>query len=285
MNDLSNSLVSTDWLADNLGADNLVVLDASLHLPAANRDARAEFVEAHIPGARFFDLASLVDKTSDVPSALPRPDQLAATIAALGIQLGDRIVIYDDSAVKTAARAWYLFTSFWIAPVAVLDGGLAKWRAEGRALESGEVTPAPSTVPDLSPPQRLRMKADILANIDIQAEQVLDARSPDRFEGEGADPVHGVEGGRIPRSHNLPFGTLYAEDGTFKSPDQIRAAFEQAGIDLDQPVTTTCGSGVTACVLLLALAQIGKTDWALYDGSWSDWGGDPATPKETGPKA
>ncbi len=281
---MTDNLVSTEWLADALSDEDLVVLDASLHLPAAGRDARAEFAAAHIPGARFLDLASLVDQTSDVPSALPRPEQLAARIAALGVQLGDRIVIYDDSAIKTAARAWYLLTSSWIAPVAVLDGGLAKWRAEGRPLEAGAPDIEASSMPELSQPKRLRMKADMLANLETRSEQVLDARSADRFEGAGADPVHGVEGGRIPGSYNLPFSELYNEDGTFRPADELRSAFENAGVDLAKPITTTCGSGITASVLLLALAQLGKTDWALYDGSWSDWGRDPATPKSTGPR-
>ncbi len=284
MNQITDNLVSSDWLADALNDEDLVVLDASLHLPAANRDARAEFAAEHIPGARFLDLASLVDETSDVPSALPRPEQLAARIAELGIELGERIVIYDDSALNSAARAWYLLTSSWIAPVAVLDGGLAKWRAEGRSVDKGEPEFTASSMPELSPLERLRMKADVLANLETREEQVLDARSADRFEGAGADPVHGVEGGRIPGSYNLPHTELYAEDGTFKPADELRSAFERAGIDLDKPITTTCGSGVTGSVLLLALAQLGKTDWALYDGSWSDWGRDPATPKSTGPK-
>ncbi len=285
MVELPGQLVSTDWLADALGFDGLVVVDASLHLPAANRDARAEFAAAHIPGARFMDLGNLKDETSEVPSALPRADQFAARMSELGIEPNDRIVIYDDSAIKSAARAWYLFAAFGIGSVALLDGGLAKWRAEGRPLESSEPDIAAISPPDLGPPSRLRMKADVLANLKTQAEQMLDARAKDRFEGAGADPVHGVEGGRIPGSYNLPFGMLFKDDGTFKAPDDIRAAFETAGIDLDRPIVTTCGSGVTASVLLFALALIGKSDWALYDGSWSDWGGDPSTPKETGTKA
>ncbi len=285
MTDFREPLVSTEWLAERLQNDDVVVIDASLHLPAAGRDAEAEYTAAHIPGARFLNLTGLIDETSDVPAALPRPDQFAAAIAALGVELGKRIIIYDDSALKSAARAWYLFTAFGITPVFVLDGGLAKWRSEDRPLESGIVEHIPSSQPDLGPPSRLRMKADILANIKTRTEQILDARAADRFEGCGTDPVHGVEGGRIPGSRNLPFGKMFREDGTFKSDDDLRSEFKSVGIDLNRPITATCGSGATASVLLLALAKIGKSDWALYDGSWSDWGGDPEMPKETGAKA
>lgn len=274
-----DSLVSTQWLADRLGEADLVVLDASYHLPSAGRDAKAEFAEAHIPGARFFDLAALVDDTSDVPQALPRPEQLAMELARSGVSPQSRIVFYDDSAVKTSARAWFLCRAHGLANVAILDGGLGKWKAEGRPLESGEVAAARARPFSLPAPDRIRFKSEMLANLDSRAEQVLDARDKGRFTGTTIDQVHGLPTGHIPGSCNLPFGQLYREDGTLQSPEYLRAAFTDAGIALNEPVITTCGSGVTACVLIFALHQIGCDNTALYDGSWLDWGGDPHTPK------
>lgn len=276
-----DSLVSTDWLAAELGASDLVVLDASRHLPAAGRDAVAEFAQGHIPGARFFDLARLVDDISDVPQALPRPEQLAMELARCGAGPHSRIVFYDDSAVKTAARAWFLCRAHGLLNVAILDGGLARWKAEGRALESGVVNVARAASFSLPAPARIRYKADMLANIDSCAEQVLDARDAGRFTGTTVDTVHGQPTGHIPGSCNLPFMTLFRDDGTFRSPGELRDALADAGIDQERPVVTTCGSGVTACVLLFALHLTGRDDTALYDGSWLDWGGDPTTPKAT----
>jgi thiosulfate/3-mercaptopyruvate sulfurtransferase len=281
---LPGPLVSTDWLARHIGQPGLVVLDASRHLPAAKRDPIAEFETGHIPGARFFDLAVLVDRESDVPQALPRPEQLANCLASLGVSSDNAVVIYDDSAVKTSARAWYLLTAHGLTNVAILDGGLRKWRAEGRELEPGAskhhaIEPSP-----LQAPTSVRMKADLLANLDTKTEQVVDARGADRVFGSGIDPVHGGENGRIPGSFNLPFNQLFAEDGTYLPTAELAARFEQAGVDADQPIVTTCGSGVTACVLLFALHLMGKDKIALYDGSWVDWSSDPSTPKAAGPE-
>jgi len=276
-----DSLVSTQWLADALGAADLVVVDASAHLPAAGRDAAAEFHAGHIPGARFLDLATLVDKTSPVPSALPRPDQLAQRLAEMGVRQGDRIVFYDDSDVKTAARAWYLLRAHGFESVAILDGGLAKWKAENRPLESGDSAIEPAEACQLRAPVGIRYKADMLDNIDTNAEQVLDARDAGRFTGVVEDTVHNLPSGHIPGACNLPFVQLFNADGTFKSRDELRRHFETVGIDLDAPVTTSCGSGVTACVLLFALHLLGHDKLALYDGSWLDWASDPDTPKAT----
>ncbi|MDT8280790.1 MAG: sulfurtransferase [Erythrobacter sp.] len=278
-------LVPVQWLAARGPSAGLAIIDASYHLPAAGRDAAAEFAAGHIPGARFLDMASLVDKQSDVPQALPRPDQLAARLGQLGVRQGDTIILYDDSAIRTSARAWFMLSSCGWENVAILDGGLARWRAEGRALEIGtpEISPAPP--PRLAPARAVRSKAQMLANLDAQAEQVLDARSADRVFGSGIDPVHGGPNGRIPGARNLPFTEVLNSDGTYKSPEELRAAFAAAGVDLARPVITTCGSGVTASVLLFALHLIGKHDTALYDGSWSEWGADPDTPKAQGPDA
>ncbi|GMN03173.1 sulfurtransferase [Erythrobacter sp. MTPC3] len=283
MNERAKSLISTAELAARLNDGTLTIVDASRHLPAAQRDARAEFDAGHIPGARFLDLESLTDPASPVPAAVPTGDQLAQRLGSLGAVQGSTIVIYDDSAVKTSARAWFILIAHGWDNVMILDGGLAKWKAENRPLESGETPAGPVPKADFPQITRIRSKADMLANIETCAEQVVDARGADRVYGKGTDPVHGGENGRIPGSCNVPFGDLFNADGTFKSPADLRAAFEQAGVDLDRPVTATCGSGVTASVLLFALHLIGKIDTALYDGSWQEWSADPATPKNKGP--
>ena len=277
-----DDLVSTDWLAEHLGEAGLVVLDASSHLPDAKRDARAEFAAAHIPGARWIGLASLVDPDSSVPAAVPTGAQFAERMAALGVSPGDRLVIYDDSAVKTSARAWFIARLHGVSEVAILDGGLAKWRAEGRPLESGEPAVERGQFTASHGPGTVRFKSDMLANLGAKREQVVDARGRARFTGEEADFRPNIASGHIPGSANLPYNLLFAHDGTFCSPKDLARAFEQAGVDLDQPVVTTCGGGVTAAVLSFALHLLGKDDVALYDGSWSEWGADPATPKELG---
>ena len=276
------SLVSSDWLEARLGTPGLTVLDASYHLPAAARDAASEFAAAHIPRARFLGLASLFDAESNVPYAMPAPAQLAERLASLGIAPDDAIILYDDSAIRTAARAWFVLAALGRHNVAILDGGFGKWRSEGRALEAGTPATAFAAPATLAPAQRVRSKADMLANLDSHAEQVLDARSVDRVYGSGIDPVHGGPNGRIPGALNLPFTEVLNADGTYKSSDALSAAFTAAGIDLARPITTTCGSGVTASVLLFALHLIGVETAALYDGSWSEWSADPATPKAQG---
>jgi len=280
-----DSLVSTQWLADRLGEPDLVVLDASAHLPDAGRDAAAEFAAAHIPGARFLQLETFKDGESPVPAALPTAAQFAQRMADIGVRDGDRVVIYDDSAVKTSARAWFILRMHGVKNLAILDGGLGKWRAEGRALESGESTTDRGSVTPAPGPGEVRSKTDILANLSTRAEQLVDARGAGRFTGAEPEIRPGMDSGHIPQSRNMPFGQVLNADGTFKDEAGLRAAFANAGIDLSQPVVTTCGSGVTAAVLLFAMQLIGKHDVALYDGSWSEWGADPATPKATGPAA
>jgi thiosulfate/3-mercaptopyruvate sulfurtransferase len=280
-----DSLVSTDWLEQHLGEPGLVVLDASSHLPDARRDARGEFAAGHIPGARFLDLATLIDPDSPVPAAVPTGAQFAERMRALGVNNGDRVVIYDDSAVKTSARAWFIARLHGVRELAILDGGLGKWRAEGRPLESGETSAAPGDFTASRGNGAVRLKAEVLANLGTRREQLVDARGRARFSGEEADFRPNIAAGHIPGSRNLPFNLLYAHDGTFSSEKDLARAFEEAGVDLAKPVVTTCGGGVTAAVLLFALHRLGKDDVALYDGSWSEWGADPATPKETGAAA
>ena len=280
-----DSLVSTDWLAQHLGEAGLVVLDASAHLPDARRDPRAEFEASHIPGARFLDLPSLTDPDSPVPAAVPTGAQFAERMQALGVNDGDRVVIYDDSAVKTSARAWFVARMHGVREAAILDGGLAKWRAEGRALERGTPAAERGDFTSTAGAGTVRFKPEILADLGTRREQLVDARGRARFTGEEADFRPNIAGGHIPGSRNLPYSLLFAHDGTFCSPKDLRRAFAEAGVDLDKPVVTTCGGGVTAAVLLFALHLLGKDDVALYDGSWSEWGADPDTPKELGAAA
>ncbi len=276
------SLVSTQWLAGELSSTDLVVLDASAHLPDAGRDPAAEFAEAHIPGARFLDLASFIDAGSDVPSALPSRTQFTQRMANLGISADMRIVIYDDSYVKTAARAWFICRLYGAQQVAILDGGLGKWRAENRPVESGETDASLTPYLCDGGTGKVCSKAQVLANIDSKSYQLVDARGAKRFTGEEADFRPNIASGHIPGSRNLPFDQVMNADGTYRQVDEILAAFKSAGIDPDKPIMTTCGGGVTAAVLLFALHLTGRENVSLYDGSWSEWGADPALPTEIG---
>jgi len=273
-----DSLVSTQWLADQLGAADLVVLDASMHLPDSPRQAAQDFAAAHVPGARFLDLVSFVDPGSPVPKALPSPEQFAARLGQLGVAPSCRVVLYDDSQIRSAARAWYIFRLYGFAQVAILDGGLAKWTGEGRALESGGVSGSPVDFPVPKRAAGVRSKEDILANCASAAEQVVDARDAARFAGEEGSGSRG----HIPGAANVHFTQLLTEAGTYRTPAEIAGLFQSAGIDLDRPVVTSCNSGMTAAVLSFGLHLAGKDDTALYDGSWLEWGEDPQTPKQAG---
>ena len=280
-----DSLVSTEWLANEMGASDLRVVDCTRHLPGTGRDPLAEYEGGHIPGAVFMDLADLVDANAAVENTLPPAEKFASRMQSLGLGDGSRIVLYDDSAVKTSARAWFMLKMFGAHDVAILDGGIAKWKAEGRSLAQGKEVLRHRHFTAWQDDKDVRTKADMLANLHSKSEQVLDARSAARFTGEDKDPRPNVAAGHIPGSKSLPYSELFNADGTFKDKAALKAAFEGAGIDLAKPVTTTCGSGITASVLLFALHLIGKDDTALYDGSWSEWGADPVTPKELGAAA
>ena len=277
-----DSLVSTEWLADELGAADLRIADASYFALDPSRDPLADYRAAHIPGAVYLDLGNLADPGDPLPSMLPPAGMFAGRMQALGIGKGDRIILYDDTPHHTSARAWWMLRTFGAAHMAILDGGLAKWRAEGRAIASGTETPQPRPFAAVKSEAAVRSLAQMQANLASGAERVLDARSAARFTGDEADP-RGLAAGHIPGSQNLPYGELFEADGTWKRGAALKAAFDAAGVDLACPLVTTCGSGITAAVLLFGAHLLGKTDVALYDGSWSEWGLLPETPKAVGP--
>jgi thiosulfate/3-mercaptopyruvate sulfurtransferase len=277
-----DSLVTTEWLAQEMGASDLRIVDASRHMADTGRQASAVYEAAHIPGAVFMDLGELIEVSAPAENTLPSAAKFASRMQTLGLGDGSRIVLYDDSAIHSAARAWFMLRMFGAHTVAVLDGGLAKWRAEGRALTAGKETLRQRHFTVWQDDKTLRSKADVLSNIGAAAEQVIDARGAPRFTGNEADPRPDIAPGHIPGSGNVPYSALFKPDGTFKDKAGITAAFEAAGIDLTKPIVTTCRRGMTACVLALGLELIGKHDVALYDGSWAEWGADAATPKAVG---
>lgn len=277
-----DSLVSVEWLAGEMAACDLRIVDATKHLPEAGRNARAEYEDGHIPGAVFLDLEDLADPAAPVENTLPSAERFASRMQALGLGDGSRIVLYDDSAVKTSARAWFMLRMFGAQNVAILDGGLATWIASRRPLAKGVETRRHRHFTAWSDPAQVRTKAQVLANIASKAEQVIDARGAARFTGEVPESRPGLAPGHIPGALNVPYTALFQPDGRFKSPAELRDLFVAAGVDLSRPAVTSCGSGVTACVVAFALHLIGKDDVALYDGSWAEWGADPGTPKALG---
>lgn len=274
-----DSLISPARLAELLQDDKAVVVDASAHLPDTERDARKEYDESHIPGARFLDLGNFSDPQSPVPKAVPSAEQFAQKMRELGIAEDSAVVLYDDSALKTSCRAWFIFRLYGKKDVATLDGGLAAWREADHSLENGEPDFAKSSYSVPEQGDALRSKAQMYANTQSAEEQIVDARDAGRFSGKTDDGVHGLPGGHIPGACNVPFPQLFDRQGKFLPVDEMREKFRDAGIDPEKPVVATCGSGVTACVLLFALHLVGAKDSALYDGSWLEWGSDPQMPK------
>ena len=277
------SVVTTGWLAAHLGEPDLRVVDARWYLPTAKRDARAEYRAAHVPGAVYFDIDQIADRGSGLPHMLPPSEAFAHAVGALGIGSGDRVVVSGARHLIASARVWWTFRVFGHDRVAVLDGGIPRWRDEGRPMEAGEPGPGarrftarfrPDLVADL---ERLR------ANLASREAQVLDARSVGRFHGTEPEPRPGLRSGHVPGSLNLPYDRLFRpEDGSLLPPEGLQAAFAAGGLDLDRPVVTTCGSGVSAAVLALGFHVLGRPDAAVYDGSWSEWGGRADVPVERG---
>lgn len=279
---MSSPLVSTDWLAAHLGEADLRIVDATWYLPHLQRDARAEYRAAHIPGASFFDIDEVKDVANPLPHMLPDAAAFARAVGRLGLGDGDRVVVYGARGFIASARVWWTFRAFGHDDVAVLDGGLPKWRAEGRPLESAVPTPPFRQFTPRFRPDLVRSLDDLRSNLNRRDEQVVDARSHGRFVGTEAEPRPGLRSGHIPGSRSLPYDRIVnRDDGTLLPPAAVREAFEKSGVDLDRPVVTTCGSGVSAAVLSLALHVIGHRDAPVYDGSWAEWGGRQDTPVET----
>ena len=276
-------IVDTDWLTTHLEAPDLIVLDGSWHLPGAGRDPKAEFLAEHIPGALFFDIDDLSDEKSSLPHMLPSTVKFASRMKRMGLGDGTRIVIYDTHGLFSAPRVWWTFRAMGHEDVAILNGGLKKWKAEGRPTEDGPPLKRPEChYTPLLNASLVRDLDDIKQVIAKNSAQVVDARPAGRFAGVDPEPRPGLRGGHLPGSRNVPSTSLINDDGTIKSPAELAAIFSDAGIDPSSPVITTCGSGVTASILSLALAVLGQTNAAVYDGSWAEWGADDALPIETG---
>ncbi len=276
------ALVGGDWLEANLNANGVRVVDGTMHLPNAGRDAGAEFLERHLPGAVYFDIDKIADRSNDLPHMLPDAETFGREVGALGISNADLVIVYDSYGLFSAGRVWWMFRAMGHDKVAVLDGGLPKWLAEERPVESGEASPAPASFEGNARPELVRAWGDMLANIDSGAAQVLDARSPGRFSGGEPEFRAGLRSGHIPGSLNLPYpGLVDAADKTMLPAAALESVFTQAGADLAEPIVTTCGSGVTAGALALGLYLLGREDVAVYDGSWTEWGGRDDTPIET----
>ncbi|MEM9059097.1 MAG: 3-mercaptopyruvate sulfurtransferase [Pseudomonadota bacterium] len=275
-------LVSTDWLAERLTAPDVRILDGSMYLPTDGRNGRELYDQAHIPGARFFDIDEISDDHAPLPHMLPPVEKFVSRIRKMGIGDGHRVVVYDQQGIYSAARVWWMFRLFGHEDVAVLDGGLPKWTAEGRPVDDIDPDPRERHFTARRNSSMVRDVTQMARAVKLRDEQIVDARSPGRFRGEEVEPRKGLRSGHIPGSVNVHFRELLNDDQTMKSPEETRAIFEAAGVDLTKPVATTCGSGVTACILTLALHRLGHSRNAVYDGSWVEWGAYDDLDVETG---
>jgi len=283
MDTLSKSwLIETEELQKELNAPDLVVVDGSWHMPSEERNAYEEYLDEHIPGAVFFDIDEISDTSNPLPHMLPSPEKFSSRMRSLGIGDGARVVVYDSKGLFSAARVWWTFRVMGVQDVYVLNGGLPKWKAEGRPTDDGP--PPLRTARHFTARRHMELvseASDILSHLKDGSVQIVDARSPDRFAGSSPEPREGLRSGHIPGAHNVPYRTLINEDGTLKTREELEAAFKDAGVDVHKPVVASCGSGITAAVLALALATVGNRRAAVYDGSWTEWGANPDLPIET----
>lgn len=270
---MADPLVSTAWLADHLGAPDVRIVDASWYFPQEEKNPLEQFKLAHIPGAVFFDIDEIADETSNLPHMLPSPVKFASRVRKLGLGDGSRMVIYDQLGLRSAARVWWTFRAMGHEDVVVLDGGLPKWIAEGRAIDDGPPQPRERHFTVRYSSDLVRDVNQVKRALSTGKEQLVDARPAGRFTGETPEPRAGLRGGHMPGARSVPASEILAPDGTMKSAEQLKALFEAAGVDLGKPIITTCGSGITAAMLSLALARAGKDRVPVYDGSWTEWGG------------